>query len=426
MIPTRRAPWGRAALPLTLGFLLALPWTGWTGSSSEKRIASEILQLTDLVAFLKDRVRTENPQVLGDPEAFQRLFRRELAQFDLDLPSRIPLDVRSGDLELAGVLIEEQMRRRRSVERNQQVAALDAAFGSQVEGLLGETRRYAPELLPEVQAIFRSIHDDRSAPPEARPLPPVGPRSIVSRVQQVAAARAAERESTPVPKAASLALGPGPEDRFPRHSTLETIQGQLRSAMAAPAARSGEDMLFGDRGFKLASPGTPEVKIRQVEAPRRSGKQVLRELRTERALAALTPAPTRTESPRVASSRKPISLPSPSRSPASRPALPEASPAQLAQVLPSPQPRKQASPLPGKVRKVLDRIVPMVRQQAGTPAEYPTVLRATLATLGIDLPLGFQTIPEEAPASLAERLATAADQGEVTLELETAEAILSL
>jgi hypothetical protein len=454
-------------MPLTLGVMLALCGGGFAReqtSSANAKIASEILNLTDLVAFLKARVKTENSDLLADPDEFGRRFRRELSLLDLDPPRETPLNLQSGDLEIAGILIEEQMRRRRRLRRQVQMAAVDRLMEQEMKVLRSETEKFAPELLPEVAAIFQSIHEERSQPKgKYGRIPPVTSRSLVSQVRRVAEARKTgkgsllptypEVKARPVSHSLSRLASvqepaaPTARSETPMREGLDVIQKQLHMAVGDPRKRGEEpDMLYGDRAFKVTSPDALEVEVKQVARLLPPARQILRSLEVTRALDQKQPKPS---VPKV----RPRELPSFSLADSMRRSI-EGSPDQAAYaasgrgvlpILPPPRKSRKKAVLPppmapvtpamasvprdpvaGGLRRVMARVVPMVRKQAQDAGEYPSVLRATLATLGIELPLGFQPLAGEQPDALAARLSVAASEGEVSLNLETAEALLSL
>lgn len=468
MFPALLRPLTACALA---GAVLVFP--GVTGA---QEVSGELLQLADMVAYLRERVRSENPEALGTPEALGRRFREELAQLDLDVPPEVSLSLELDDLKLAGMLLEEQLRRRRTAARRATLDSTDVQLSREVEALMADAQEHAPELAGEIAAIFQTIREQRENPVPAPPPPEGDLRNVALQVQRARAqglslpsvrirptaapapapeapAPEAPAPEAPVPEAPAATGAPAlPASPRAPLDELDEIQRQLQAALRedpeAPASVA-EDPLYGDRRFTVASPGAPEVAVLPAPPLPRSPRSILRELRARHQVAAtMAAAPAAPAPAPVAPAPPPRERRAPVREPVLAPVLAPAvlamaaaapDPSSFPGIAPIPGPASEVTPLEApeqppaagrgprdRLVEVLERVVPMVRQQAPDPEIFPEALRSTLAALGIEAPGAFRPAPDEATAALAARLRDAARRRGRPLDLELAGAALAL
>jgi hypothetical protein len=395
---------------------------------------SELIRLADVVAFLRRRVLAERPELLTDEAGQEVAFRAELARLDLDPPEGVPLDVRVDDLNLAGLLLEEQLRRRRTARRRSLVAETEDAFQlsapSPQEDATGEA-----SVVPEVVRLFSAIHQDRSkVPPLPGPHPAGGhPEAEEARddegpaVEEPTATAPAPRKhtrkspATKVTTAKAPAAPAGDATDAALAEELAEVGAKLRAALARvdAAAPASTDPRYGDRSHRVSG----SQRDRGASSPRRSER------------------PKRAEVPRIAQPEldEPVRilLESAPRAPdldtremavpvedaRARPE-PEVAPTTERAAVTPPKAAVQGKPaakdsrLPQEdgVAAVLAQVLPLVQGQEVSPAEFPRVMSATLSTFGVKVPGDFRPRPEDSPEAMArELLATSGGQVDVAM-----------
>lgn len=384
---TRR--WSRTVGGL-LAALLACPGI----PAAEMDTTSELIRLADVVGFLRRRILAERPDLLADPEGQRAAFRAELARLDLDPPEGVRLDVQVDDLNLAGLLLEEQLRRRRTARRQSLVAEAEVAFEVPDREAPASAEPAEESVVPEVARLFSAIHADRAKVP---PLP--GPHPAGGRSEDLLASEP-EAQDTGGDDLGDLALA----------AELAEVGAKLRAALARVdgASTPSEDPRFGDRdhrvsGLASAAPSSqepaPVARVLPAPAPRGPDLDTRRAAVPVAAPAALVVA----EVPAVVAARAPAA-------PAGRPAT-------------RPMAKPSALPREAGVTAVLAQVLPLVQAQGVSASEFPAVLSATLATFGVTVPGDFRPRPEDSAEAMAREL-IATSGG--TLDLGLAAAALGI
>jgi hypothetical protein len=430
---TRR--WARIVGGL-MATLLACP-VARASTGDPMDTTSELIRLADVVGFLRRRVLAERPELLTDEAGQEAAFRAELARLDLDPPEGVLLDVRVDDLNLAGLLLEEQLRRRRTARRRSLVAEAEDAFQlsapSPEEEVTGES-----SVVPEVVRLFSAIHQHRSkVPPLPGPHPAGGyPEVEVARdsegpaaeepIAKAPAPKTPTREA-PVAKVTSAKASAAPASDATDAALAEELAevgAKLRAALARvdAAAPASTDPRYGDRSHRVsgtqrnsgASPTrrSERPKLAEVpEVPRIAQPELDEPVRILLESAPRGPdLDTREMAVPVKDARvRPESRAAPATERAA------AAPPQ-AEAPPKPAAKDSRLPQEDGVAAVLAQVLPLVQGQEVSPAEFPRVMSATLSTFGVKVPGDFRPRPEDSPEAMArELLATSGGQVDVAM-----------
>ncbi len=369
----------RRRVSLVLGVLLV----GCGPSTAARLHPQELVQVTELVRFLRSRVRGEVPAPDTPAESLHAAFLQELERFGLGLPSGVRLDPGTDDLRVAGLVLEELAYRRQRQSRLAALSEADKILSEEVRALLADAEAYVPEFAPEIAEIFEVLRNPSSDPAvrvgSGRPQAPAPhPRSVA-------------------PDARSAPLAPS--DPVP---DLEGIGAELRRALASSkgAVTVAEDPLFGDPGFVVRSPGlAPVVPSAPVPPVARPSVETLRlEVAARQAGTREVPAP------------PPTHVPAPASAPAPAPASVRV-PVQVKTAAAGPV-RPMSSRSPVRTRRpglgdLLAHLVPDLARQSPEPARFSASLKAALSVLGIRVPGDFAADPGQSAEELARRLESA-------------------
>lgn len=367
--------------------------------------ARELIQLTGLVRFLKARLASEVPGPLA-PSGLAARLGDELVRLELVPPGSPAPAPDASDLQVAGLVLEEQMRRRRVVERHAVLREAETELSAEVEALLADAEEYVPEFAPEIAAIFKDLKASPRGPAQATD---DGSPSI-------------RRDEPEVPTPAEVFEPQAAPSPPPADAGLAALGAELEAALASAGAAPGpgEDPFRGDPRFVVARVVPVRVDAAPLPMPPRSTAP------------AKSLPPVKSTGPKLAAARPPT-RPVPPQAPAPRSVRPKPTAVAATLVedgsegyLPRATP---AAPVPARPTNALERLIgkvgPELSRQAATDAEYALLLRQALSAFGVQLPEGLEVKRADPAAAQAVQL-EASGATSMAAGLEVAVAALGL